>query len=133
MSELCKWCAYEHSDCKGNKDIPYNMHCQYYKKPAVFNAKEAAQQIQFLRGVLDQVEEDYSKLKAKTEWIPVSERLPEASKQVLIQDNSFCGGELIAVASYDNKFGWRWRDDMSTASKPDPVAWMPLPEPYKGE
>ena len=65
MSELCKWCAYEHSDCKGNKDIPYNMHCQYYKKPAVFNAKEAAQQIQFLRGVLDQVEEDYYKVKAE--------------------------------------------------------------------
>lgn len=63
MSELCKWCAYEHSDCKGNKDIPYNMHCQYYKKPAVFNAKEAAQQIQFLRGVLDQTKEDYFKLK----------------------------------------------------------------------
>ena len=41
---LCQLCAYENSDCKGNKEAE-KTHCDYYKKPAVFNANEAAERI----------------------------------------------------------------------------------------
>lgn len=67
-----------------------------------------------------------------SEWIPVTERLPEEDVEVLISDNSFFGGALIAVA-YWKRGKCEWRDDMSTASKPNPTHWMPLPQPPKEE
>ena len=68
---------------------------------------------------------------AHPNWIPCNNRLPETDCDVLIQDEQFFGGSLIAVACFENG-KWEWRDDMSTSAKPKPVAWMPLPEPYKG-
>ena len=47
IRKICTMCAYEHSDCKGDKN-PGTFGCEYYKKPAVFNAREAAEQIQKL-------------------------------------------------------------------------------------
>lgn len=44
MVGLCRLCAYEKSDCKGSKDLE-KVHCEYYKKPTVFNAREAAERI----------------------------------------------------------------------------------------
>ena len=60
------------------------------------------------------------------EWIPVTERLPENSDTVLITHR---GGV---------SFGWYngiyWERGASTKHRPlqTVVAWMPLPEPYKG-
>lgn len=57
-------------------------------------------------------------------WIPCSERLPEAGKYVL---------RTI------RKFGWHgeeyWSVDIGSYNTNDGsiIAWMPLPEPYKGE
>lgn len=44
MIGLCDMCAFKQSDCKGNKDLE-KVHCPYYKKPDVFNAKEAVERI----------------------------------------------------------------------------------------
>ncbi len=44
MIGLCDMCAFKQSDCKGNKDLE-KVHCPYYKKPTVFNAKEASERI----------------------------------------------------------------------------------------
>lgn len=44
MTGLCDLCAYRQADCKGNKDLE-KTRCDYYKKPQVFNAKEAAERI----------------------------------------------------------------------------------------
>ncbi len=61
----------------------------------------------------------------KTGWIPCSERLPEYDIDVLVQmsDDSMMVDYRTASSS-----GWCWaeKDDL-------PVAWMPLPEPWKGE
>lgn len=58
-------------------------------------------------------------------WIPCSERLPEEDKDVLVimSDESMMVDYRTASSS-----GWFWadRDDM-------PIAWQPLPEPYKPE
>ena len=59
-----------------------------------------------------------------TGWIQCSERLPEAGKYVL---------RTI------RKFGWHgeeyWSVDIGPYNTNDGsiIAWMPLPEPYKGE
>ena len=58
-------------------------------------------------------------------WIPCSERLPDGrlNKSYLVQDKD----GRRAVGTY-TIWGWVFGHYMN-----DPVAWMPLPEPYKGE
>lgn len=70
-------------------------------------------------------------------WIPVTERLPEDSIDVLI---CFENGVIFMAHRYtiqinnrlfggwDDGSGW-WESDL----EPEycPTAWMPLPEPYK--
>ena len=58
----------------------------------------------------------------KGHWIPVSERLPEEKyKNYLV----YCNDGYIATIMYDGK---RWLIDDAEI-----VAWMPLPQPYRGE
>ena len=76
-------------------------------------------------------------LKKEPHWIPVTERLPKDGRQVLVYAMSV----HYALAKYDEmrdadgtyKKQWVTFD----AWKPyytikDVIAWMPLPEPYKG-
>lgn len=60
-----------------------------------------------------------------TVWIPVSERLPGKNKEVLIS----CEWG-VDIGQYDAD-GWRseWINHYDDDSV---LAWMPLPEPYKG-
>ena len=66
-------------------------------------------------------------------WIPCSERLPE---DVEIGEEYptaiFCTRDAVYVGFYDYMSGKWWNDDpFYTVGKV--IAWMPLPEPYKGE
>ena len=61
-------------------------------------------------------------------WIPCSERLPEEGEAVLTQAK-FKDDVKMAVSSridYNYWTTWGTRDI-------NIIAWMPLPEPYKGE
>lgn len=64
-------------------------------------------------------------------WIPVSERLPEEGKQVLVCDD----GGFIYTAEYEVSSDGepRWYESVEYRPMDDVVAWMPLPEPWKGE
>lgn len=64
-------------------------------------------------------------------WVPVIEGLPEEGKQVLVCDDF---GEIY-IAEYEtfSDGEWRWRESMEYRSLYGIVAWMPLPEPWKGE
>lgn len=66
----------------------------------------------------------------QTEWIPVSERLPEFSKEVLT-----CGiGGFIEIQSLEDSYDGYWENQNGDWTDLDEVvAWMPLPEPYKAE
>jgi len=67
------------------------------------------------------------------EWIPCSERVPKESGYYLVQTDG-SHNNVIDIAEFGRlwskkceDFGWGW----NKASRV--IAWMPLPEPYKGE
>ena len=68
----------------------------------------------------------------KQEWIPVSERLPEERKSVLVYENNYHNSY---TAYYDSQFGWITFNPRACECFPeylDIVAWQPLPAPFKG-
>ena len=77
-------------------------------------------------------------LEQEPRWIPVSERLPEDGRPVLI----YAWNVHHVIARYDSfrtengyKKCWVTADawNGNTEIKDDVMAWMPLPEPYKAE
>ena len=78
------------------------------------------------------------------QWIPCSERLPEEygeyfvtwmtslSKRLFV---AICEGEVTSEYDHEyNRFKFEWLLDDYIKAYPDVevIAWMPLPEPYKG-
>lgn len=134
MNELCKMCAYEHSDCKGNKEYT-SFKCDYYKKPQVFNAKQAAERIAELRWLLDDTLDKYFSLMGRTMWRPLSHidaglgtdfPYERDGEWVIVTDGKTISVERIKKDCYDHFYpNGRWFE------LEDVVAWMPLPEPYK--
>lgn len=77
------------------------------------------------------------------EWIPCSERLPELQRVDMESEGEYymisdsviiTDGENIGLTKYevddDVRKGWL---ECEFEGNEDIVAWMPLPEPYKGE
>lgn len=67
-----------------------------------------------------------------SEWIPVSEKLPEYRKTVLI--STFWGvkmGYLDSTEVYGDF--WEIIEDDAITAPYNIYAWMPLPEPYRKE
>ena len=65
-------------------------------------------------------------------WIPCSERLPELGKAVITSDY----GYLIrthSLSEVDEKLVWEDCEYGYWSEFEDISAWMPLPEPYRGE
>ena len=75
--------------------------------------------------------ERIQKLPSAQRWIPVSESLPEEGKQVLVCDD---GGFIYTAEGETRSDGeWQWYESAEYRPVDDVMAWMPLPEPWKGE
>ena len=92
----------------------------------------------YLDGARRQKKEDELKVvDAVPKWIPCNERLPDSyGKYIVTSGNSvsvvvhvLCYGEAMSDNPcwffYDSEYGYVTVDDV--------IAWMPLPEPYKGK
>ena len=62
-------------------------------------------------------------------WIPCSERLPELDESVL----ATTAWNDITIAWRIGICEWFIHEGNTNAETADVIAWMPLPEPYKGE
>ena len=66
------------------------------------------------------------------EWIPVSERLPEECKKVLVtvKYNKLIHDNLVMIGCYTYEQGWILNGYIDLVDL-NVIAWMPLPKPYK--
>lgn len=65
-----------------------------------------------------------------SEWMPVSEKLPNSMEDVLVYD----GADMFVAWYSRNEIRQGWFSYNSQFDKHTPIiAWMPLPEPYKAE
>lgn len=62
----------------------------------------------------------------QTRWIPLSERLPKKGEQVLCCNNK--SSVFTSAVTYVSDDGYAYFGQHF-----DVIAWMPLPEPYKGK
>lgn len=66
--------------------------------------------------------------KVTSEWIPVSERLPNSMSTVIVQIK---GIKKPTFGWFFPIGGWRLLDkDFTEFTRFSVIAWMPLPEPY---
>lgn len=79
--------------------------------------------------VLKQIREVIESQPSADQWIPCSERLPNNTDYVLITTQY---GVILTV--FRGMSGnWCYLDGRRLDSQDTPVAWMPLPEAYKGD
>lgn len=77
---------------------------------------------------------DYSEaikaLPSAQQWIPCSERLPEARRSVILSTKEWTGEGCYWETTTNHVIwkGYRWN---ATYWDDEVIAWMPLPEPYK--
>ena len=65
---------------------------------------------------------DAPEVKPESKWISVTERLPEDGGYYIVTENiSEDGDKWVGLRWYSTVNGWKF----------EPVAWMPLPEPYQ--
>lgn len=82
---------------------------------------------------LDIEREDIDDAPTEPQWIPCSERLPKYGKNVLITNDkgNVSYGRFRGVEFWqeDGDAHWHWKHNTTEHV----LAWMPLPEPWKGE
>lgn len=107
---------------KAVEDLPncYNGFSDTYDKACII-------------GVLEEVPPEVAKdISVPTKWIPCEERLPEDEQEILFSTKT---GRVHSGRYHDDNSANQWYShrDWCRAWNYEVIAWMPLPEPYKGE
>ena len=66
-------------------------------------------------------------------WIPASEVLPEGAMRVLTTIETNHKGKQVRSGFYYQNYFHNDNGDTWNATDKEVLAWMPLPEPYRGE
>lgn len=76
----------------------------------------------------EQYEKGYRDAKAEQQWIPCSERLPKENQVCIVTDETRCDAYeyIFCDETYDEVQGWTYLGNRI-------IAWMPMPEPWKGD
>lgn len=72
-------------------------------------------------------------IKQEPRWIPVSERLPEEKTAVLLSCDDIYLAKLNPCIGWINGNNWHTFSARGSYLVKYPIAWMPLPQPYKAE
>lgn len=98
-------------------DALHLWECYKYKNPKAYDTL-------MLYEILQAIEDQPT----ISQWIPVSERLPDDGELVLL---TFEGSKKVDMetAIYDAKHGFAMSERF--VGLDEIIAWMPLPEPYK--
>ena len=79
--------------------------------------------------VIRQTVEECKKEWPDSKWYPVEEKLPEDDKEVLV----YLFNDSPYITWRSNGRWWTEDFTIEDGDEEAPVAWMPLPDPYKGE
>lgn len=78
--------------------------------------------------ILNDVIDEINNMPKVSEWIPVSEKLPESDDDVIVTCKSCRTGKKFTSTDYRNCKTGEW-----SYFGRDVIAWQPLPEPYREE
>ena len=96
---------------------------------------KAAVQARLNNEALDMAIEALNCSEIPNNWIPCSERLPDKRGDYLVTLRGN-GEPWVEIALWNETFGGRWQmvlyNDVDYSDISNVIAWMPLPEPYKG-
>ena len=93
---------------------------------------------EFVRGFRSAIEFINQLPPAELKWIPCNERLPKNNGCYLVWRPHFFGGEIgmPAICYFDGQNTWHDSygvDFERILNNDDVIAWMPLPEPWRGD
>lgn len=103
----------------------------------IFLQGKSEEFIEGVKFILDKIYEAPT-VEERPQWIPCSERLPEEIGDYLVTEHLSDIAQAVYVSSFGHvrtgELCFYYEDDDGRAIKNDGiVAWMSLPEPYKGE
>lgn len=87
---------------------------------------------------LDQIIDEQPTIKSEPHWIPVTERLPKSNGVYVVTrttEDGFTSADIVDACYFDGSNTWHDDTRVNHGRKylNCITAWMPLPEPYKGE